>query len=329
MKPSLWLPPLRRSTRTPSRLGRTIGVAAVTLAIAAVPASASAAVRTVSVQDPQGDASALSGPVLDLKSVAVRYDDAAGTLRVTWGYYNDVRSGRPDPAGGAFRLDAPRAQRAADCGECRLVVAQLVASVVVVGVDGLTLIGASGSLPGTVTVSEDGRVVTAEFTHAMLAGHDWQYTGAAQSMAMGRDEFDAVLVRRLQQPQPPIQPPVGPGDAGSDAPRGGGATSGDQGMTINGGALYTNDPDVTLSVIAPNWAKTLRVSNDGGFGAAKTFSVRTSIRWRLAESGSGASAQDGLPALRQRRSDVHGRHHPRPDRADRVVRDCSPRRAPP
>ena len=42
-------------------------------------------------------------------------------------------------------------------------------------------------------------------------------------------------------------------------------------MTINGGALYTNDPDVTLSVIAPNWAKTLRVANDGGFRAARTL----------------------------------------------------------
>ena len=56
-------------------------------------------------------------------------------------------------------------------------------------------------------------------------------------------------------------------------------------MTINGGALYTNDPDVTLSVNSPSWASSLRVANDGGFGAAKTFPVRNTIRWRLAESG--------------------------------------------
>ena len=68
----------------------------MTLVVAAVPASASAAVRTLSVQDPQGDASALSGPVLDLESVAVRYDDAAGTLRVVWTYYNDVRQRDPE-----------------------------------------------------------------------------------------------------------------------------------------------------------------------------------------------------------------------------------------
>ena len=72
---------------------------------------------------------------------------------------------------------------------------------------------------------------------------------------------------------------------GPTPPLAGGAASGDQGMTINGGALYTNDPDVTLSVVAPNWAKTLRVANDGGFRAAKTFPVANTIRWRLAESG--------------------------------------------
>ena len=76
---------------------------------------------------------------------------------------------------------------------------------------------------------------------------------------------------------PPVGPPVGPGNGAGDGAN--------QGMTINGGALYTNDPDVTLSVIAPNWAKTLRVANDGGFLAAKTFPVRSMIRWRLAESG--------------------------------------------
>lgn len=56
-------------------------------------------------------------------------------------------------------------------------------------------------------------------------------------------------------------------------------------MTINNGALYTNDPDVTLCVIPPSWASSLRVANDGGFGAAKTLPVRSTIRWRLAESG--------------------------------------------
>jgi hypothetical protein len=61
-------------------------------------------------------------------------------------------------------------------------------------------------------------------------------------------------------------------------------------MTIDDGALYTNDPHVELSVVAPSWAHSLRVSNDGGFGAAKTFPVTKTIAWRLAESG-----QERLP----------------------------------
>ena len=31
-------------------------------------------------------------------------------------------------------------------------------------------------MPGTTEVSQDGRVVTAEFSGPMLVGHDWQYT---------------------------------------------------------------------------------------------------------------------------------------------------------
>lgn len=61
-------------------------LAGVALAVAALSASAGAAVRTGSVQDPQGDVSALSGPLLDIKSIAVRYDGVEGTLRVTWSY---------------------------------------------------------------------------------------------------------------------------------------------------------------------------------------------------------------------------------------------------
>src|SRR4051812_26525572 len=94
-----------------AKLTATVATIALAMTTAAT-SSASAAVRTGSVQDPQGDASSLSGPAADLKSVAVRYDDAVGSVRLTWTYYNDVRaisgpSGRvetaePNPAPGVL-----------------------------------------------------------------------------------------------------------------------------------------------------------------------------------------------------------------------------------
>ena len=114
-----------------------------------------------------------------------------------------------------------------------------------------------------------------------LAGHDWQHRGGLTHGS--GDAIEQVLVRRLQRPCPPYLRVTALG-AWADGGGGGGASA-DQGMTINGGALYTNDPDVTLSVIAPSWANSLRVANDGGFRAAKAFPVANTIRWHLAESG--------------------------------------------
>ena len=270
---------------TKSSVRRILALAGLTVAIAAVPGSASAAVRTLSIDDPQGDASALSGPVLDLKSVAVRYDDAAGNLRVTWTYYNDIRINTTDGgmARGSFHAEAPVLPSVANDA------VSIEWSWNQTGWDpptwsassSLYLSGSSGMMPGTTEVSQDGRVVTAEFSGPAMVGHDWQYTWGGTTIS-GDGYGDGI--RQLwfdgytQAPPtyPPAPGPLPPGHGGADA---------NQGMTINGGALYTNDPDVRLSVIAPSWANSLRVANDGGFGAAKTFAVTKAIRWRLAESG--------------------------------------------
>jgi len=259
----------------------------VTLAVAAVPGSAGAAVRTGSVQDPQGDASALSGPVLDLKSVAVRYDDVAGTLRVTWTYFNDVRTNVPDTSGsrgGVFGASNPLVPNVPSDS----VMVQWTGSA---SGDGswsasttLSLPGASGFLPGSATTSSDGRVVTAEFTSAMLRGHDWERS--AGGVTWSGDGYDAFWFDGFSDPNPPVYyPPTGTPGPVTTPPASGGSAGGNQGMTVNDGALYTNDPDVTLSIVAPRGIGSLRVSNDGGFRAAKTFPVRSTIQWHLAESG--------------------------------------------
>jgi hypothetical protein len=57
------------------------------------------------------------------------------------------------------------------------------------------------------------------------------------------------------------------------------------GVSINGGAQYTNDPAVEVSVVWPRGVRTVTLSNDGGFGSASVFGIRPSIPWRLATSG--------------------------------------------
>jgi hypothetical protein len=276
---------IKQPPRTRSIARRVLVLAGVLIAVAAVPASASAAVRTLSIEDPQGDASALSGPVLDLKSMAIRYDDAAGTLGVTWTYYGDVRSAMDQGGSTGGRFDAvrplgPNVANDSVSGYWSVSSGGASAS--------LSLFGSTGSLTGTAAISPDGRVVTAAFSHAMLIGHDWRFSwggGVTNGDAFG-DEFHKFWFEGYSEPNTPTYlPPPGSTPPGSTPPGNSGVANANQGMTINGGALYTNDPQVTLSVTAPSWANALRVSNDGGFGGARAFAVNNTIRWRLAESG--------------------------------------------
>jgi hypothetical protein len=106
-------------------------------------------------------------------------------------------------------------------------------------------------------LSDDGRFLTADFTNPALAGHDWQ-----QGLAMnsGADPYAGFWFDGYSSPNPPVAPPT----SGTAPPSGGTGQGADVGMTINGGAQYTNSPDVTLSVIAPSGVDNLRVANDGG-----------------------------------------------------------------
>ncbi|MDQ3742173.1 MAG: Ig-like domain-containing protein, partial [Actinomycetota bacterium] len=57
------------------------------------------------------------------------------------------------------------------------------------------------------------------------------------------------------------------------------------GVSINGGAQYTNDRDVTLDVVWLPFTTGFVISNDGGFRDAQTLPVAQSVPWRLDDSG--------------------------------------------
>lgn len=84
-------------------------------------------------------------------------------------------------------------------------------------------------------------------------------------------------------PPPPPGPGLGPGPGPSPLP--GPAGGGHVGVSINGGARYTNDPQVRISVVWPAGASNLLISNDGGFGRSRTFRVGRTVSWRLDSSG--------------------------------------------
>jgi len=69
---------------------------------------------------------------------------------------------------------------------------------------------------------------------------------------------------------------------------------GHEGLSISGGADYTNDPRVTLNVVAPLGTTSLLVANDGGFTQAQSLPVSLTGRypWRLRSTG-----QERLPKV--------------------------------
>lgn len=60
---------------------------------------------------------------------------------------------------------------------------------------------------------------------------------------------------------------------------------GPAGASINAGAQYTNDPNVTVSLRWPKFAQEVVISNDGGFFPMLTLPVDPTISWTLDSSG--------------------------------------------
>jgi YVTN family beta-propeller protein len=65
--------------------------------------------------------------------------------------------------------------------------------------------------------------------------------------------------------------------------------SGEPGISINGGASYTNTKSVTLNLVWPEFATEARISNDGGFAASATSTVplAATVKWDLDDSVKG------------------------------------------
>lgn len=60
---------------------------------------------------------------------------------------------------------------------------------------------------------------------------------------------------------------------------------GPAGISINDGAIFTNDEDVDIHLAWPYGATSLFLSNDGGFGSAASRTVAAIIPWTLQSSG--------------------------------------------
>jgi len=61
--------------------------------------------------------------------------------------------------------------------------------------------------------------------------------------------------------------------------------AGPLGVTINDGARFTNTPNVTVSLVWPLFASIALLSNDGGFRAAGSFALASTIPWKLDPAG--------------------------------------------
>jgi hypothetical protein len=82
---------------------------------------------------------------------------------------------------------------------------------------------------------------------------------------------------------PPTVPAVGPTPV--PLPPVPGPANGRVGMTIDDGAQYTSDPEVTLSVIRPSWADSIRVDNAGASAIRRRPRLGPKSPWKLASSG--------------------------------------------
>ena len=103
--------------------------------------------------------------------------------------------------------------------------------------------------------------------------HVYQAAGRLQVGLRVTSNLGGVSVnhREVNIVAPPLAPPPSP--------------SGPAGVTINNGAHFTDDPNVTVTVRWPRGAVSLLIANDGGFIPALSMPIAARVPWRLDSAG--------------------------------------------
>jgi hypothetical protein len=197
------------------------------LAIEAVPASASAAVRTVTIGDPQDMGESTFDPNYcqraDLASVTVAYNDAAGTVSASFTFYNDLTNYCGDRVDSGLTLSTnggvtPAPNGGIDVGSLKQYDGsrRLYANMYIEGI--------LGSVDGAASLSADEHTISATFSNPGLASRDWRYVD-------GKYEVDPYQGAWFDgyAPVPVVIPPYDP--ANPDAPGDGGDASGSDSAT--------------------------------------------------------------------------------------------------
>jgi murein DD-endopeptidase MepM/ murein hydrolase activator NlpD len=101
---------------------------------------------------------------------------------------------------------------------------------------------------------------------------------------------------------PPILPTPTPSPTPGPTPT---PQPGGFGVSINEGALYTNDPDVTVSVWAPNVTR-MRLSNDGGFADSHWRGYQVTRTWVISTYGSYVMPRFVYAQFRDAQNTIYG-----------------------
>lgn len=148
--------------------------ATVTAAALGFSQQASATIWAGGAPDPQNDVIGVTQPLYDVQSTEAVYDDVAGSLRMTWRYFNDVRPGSTNSTESIGRMYARKGPTFGGPDQIVGVTWHLVHQGGVYSVTISVLDYPASDIPrsysGSGSLSADGRTVTAEVVNPFLVG---------------------------------------------------------------------------------------------------------------------------------------------------------------